>query len=87
MGNDSKENGGNFNDTPIKQKLAERGMSQRELAIAVKASESHVNKVANHATEPGVILAVAIAHELDTTVEELWPLDETAAGTTQPTKE
>jgi putative transcriptional regulator len=52
------------------------GLSQEELAAIVGASRETISSLERSASIPSATLAVAIARALDTTVEELFAVDE-----------
>jgi DNA-binding XRE family transcriptional regulator len=59
--------------TAIKRARIMAGMSsQQELANRVCAARTTITSIENGASIPSVTLALAIARELDTTVEALW---------------
>jgi putative transcriptional regulator len=52
------------------------GLSQDELAVIVGTSRETISSLERGASTPSVTLALALAHALDATVEELFPPDE-----------
>jgi DNA-binding XRE family transcriptional regulator len=60
----------------VKLKLVEIGMSQQELADRVGTNRAHINKIANQ-NSPAISLPIAIkiAKELNTPVEELFIIE------------
>lgn len=59
----------------IKQRRAETGMTQAELAEACSVSRKTINTVENGVFVPSTILALKIAAVFDHSVEEIFWLD------------
>lgn len=64
----------------IKARRAEQGMTQAQLAEAVGVTRKTVNTVENRIFVPSTILALKMAEALDASVDELFFLEEEAAG-------
>lgn len=60
---------------PIRARRTERRLTQAEVAKAVGVSRQTVVAIEKGDYSPGVYLALRLAHLLDSTVEELFPLD------------
>jgi putative transcriptional regulator len=58
--------------TPLRCKRYSSGFSQDEFAAAVGVSRQTISSIENRRTTPSVRLALAIAAQLRTTVEELF---------------
>jgi putative transcriptional regulator len=60
--------------SPMRWRRALCGFSQAELAEILVVSRRTIGSIERGSTLPNVTLAIAIAHALDSTVEELfWP--------------
>lgn len=64
----------------IKARRAEQGMTQAQLAEAVGVTRKTVNTVENRIFVPSTILALKMAGALGASVDELFFLEEEAAG-------
>jgi putative transcriptional regulator len=62
--------------SPLRGSRVLAGLSQAELATIVGASRETISSLERGASIPSVTLALAIAHALDATVEELFAADE-----------
>lgn len=60
----------------IKEKRKGRGMSQDELAKKCGVSRQTVNAIENNKYDPTLSLAFRLAHELQSTVDELFDPEE-----------
>ena len=58
----------------LKEIRSERGLTQTELASLVGVSRKTINTVENSVFVPSTVLALALAHTLETTVERLFYL-------------
>jgi putative transcriptional regulator len=58
----------------LKLKRTERKLTQADLAELVGVSRKTINTVENSVFVPSVLLALALAQQLDTTVEQLFYL-------------
>jgi putative transcriptional regulator len=56
----------------LKEERASRGLSQADLAELVHVSRKTINTVENGVFIPSTVLALRLAHALDTTVERLF---------------
>ncbi|MBO6797731.1 helix-turn-helix transcriptional regulator [Maricaulis sp.] len=64
----------------IKARRAEQGMTQAQLAEAVGVTRKTINTVENRIFVPSTILALKMAEALGASVDELFFLEEEAAG-------
>jgi putative transcriptional regulator len=55
---------------------AARGLTQADLALAVRVSRKTINTIENQVFVPSTVLALALARTLETTVEALFFLIE-----------
>jgi putative transcriptional regulator len=55
----------------LKQRRAEKNLTQADLAKLVGVSRKTINTVENSVFIPSVLLALTLARQLDTTVEQL----------------
>jgi putative transcriptional regulator len=62
--------------SPLRGARMWAGLSQDELAEIVGTSRETISSLERRASIPSVTLALALAHALDATVEELFPADE-----------
>ena len=53
-----------------------KGLTQRQLAAKVDITYQSLQRYENGAVCPSVFIALDIAHALETTVEELFPLED-----------
>jgi putative transcriptional regulator len=58
----------------LKQRRAEKNLTQADLAKLVGVSRKTINTVENSVFIPSVLLALTLARQLDTTVEQLFYL-------------
>ena len=58
----------------LKQRRAEKNLTQADLAKLVGVSRKTINTVENSVFIPSVLLALTLARQLDTTVEHLFYL-------------
>ena len=58
----------------LKQRRAEKNLTQAALAKLVGVSRKTINTVENSVFIPSVLLALTLARQLDTTVEQLFYL-------------
>jgi putative transcriptional regulator len=58
----------------LKQRRAEKNLTQADLAKLVGVSRKTINTVENSVFTPSVLLALTLARQLDTTVEQLFYL-------------
>ena len=56
----------------LKERRADRGLSQGELAAAVAVSRQTINSIEKGRYVPSLPLALALARYFDTTVEEMF---------------
>jgi putative transcriptional regulator len=63
----------------VRELRAARGMSQRDLAIALGVSRQSINSIENEHYVPSLRLAIAIARFFQRTVEEIFSADEEPA--------
>ena len=61
--------------TTIQEKRYFAGLSQDELASALRVSRQTISAIENRRSIPSVTLAIAFAAALETTVEELFAVD------------
>jgi putative transcriptional regulator len=66
-----------YTPNTIDTRLKELGISQAELARRIGIEQPTVSKLVKGMYQPGVTTAVRVALALGTTVENLWPPDET----------
>ena len=59
----------------VRERRAEHGLSQAQLAEAMKVSRQTINSIENGRYVPSLPLALALARYFDTTVEELFDDD------------
>lgn len=67
--------------TPIRDRRKADKLTQAELGDAVGASRQTIVAIEKGDYSPSVFLALRIARELGTTVEELFPLDDDSPNT------
>jgi putative transcriptional regulator len=60
----------------LKDARAARGLTQADLALAVRVSRKTINTIENQVFIPSTLLALALARALETTVEALFYLIE-----------
>ena len=60
----------------LKEARAGRGLTQQELAETIHVSRKTINTIENGVFVPSTILALKLARAFDTSVEELFELDE-----------
>jgi putative transcriptional regulator len=58
----------------LKEQRAQKNLTQADLAKLVGVSRKTINTVENSVFVPSVLLALALARQLDTTVEQLFYL-------------
>jgi putative transcriptional regulator len=58
----------------LKERRAQKNLTQADLAKLVGVSRKTINTVENGVFVPSVLLALALARQLDTTVEQLFYL-------------
>ena len=58
----------------LKQRRAEKNLTQADLAKLVGVSRKTINTIENSVFIPSVLLALTLARQLDTTVEQLFYL-------------
>jgi putative transcriptional regulator len=58
----------------LKERRAEKNLTQADLAKLVGVSRKTINTVENSVFVPSVLLALTLAQQLDTTVEQLFYL-------------
>jgi putative transcriptional regulator len=58
----------------LKQRRAEKNLTQADLAKLMGVSRKTINTVENSVFIPSVLLALTLARQLDTTVEQLFYL-------------
>jgi putative transcriptional regulator len=56
----------------VTERRAARGLSQRELAVALDVSRQTINSIEKGRYVPSLPLALALARYFDTTVEEMF---------------
>jgi transcriptional regulator with XRE-family HTH domain len=66
--------------TPLKIALVTSGMTVRQLADRIHRSEDSLSRWVNGRRTPDMLVKGAIARELDTTVDALWPEEAEAAA-------
>jgi putative transcriptional regulator len=59
----------------VRERRAEHGLSQAQLAEAMKVSRQTINSIENGRYVPSLPLALALARYFETTVEELFDDD------------
>jgi putative transcriptional regulator len=59
----------------LKELRTAKGLTQADLAVLVGVSRKTVNTVENGVFVPSTVLALALAHALDATVEEIFFLN------------
>jgi putative transcriptional regulator len=59
----------------VRERRAEHGLSQAQLAAAMKVSRQTINSIENGRYVPSLPLAIALARYFETTVEELFDDD------------
>jgi putative transcriptional regulator len=59
----------------VRERRAEYGLSQAQLAAAMKVSRQTINSIENGRYVPSLPLAIALARYFETTVEELFDDD------------
>jgi len=62
----------------VRARRTERGLSQAELAGAMRVSRQTINSIETGRYVPSLPLALALARYFDTTVEEMFSADEEA---------
>lgn len=60
----------------VRELRARDGLSQQDLATAVKVSRQTINSIENGKYNPSLPLAIAIARQFKTTVEEVFLVDD-----------
>lgn len=58
----------------LREVRTQRGLSQADLAVRARVSRKTINTVENRVFVPSTVLALRLAHALDTTVEQLFYL-------------
>lgn len=58
----------------LREVRSQRGLSQADLAVRARVSRKTINTVENRVFVPSTVLALRLAHALDTTVEQLFYL-------------
>jgi len=56
----------------LKEWRTQRGLTQTDLAVLVGVSRKTINTVENSVFVPSTLLALALAHTLETSVEQLF---------------
>jgi putative transcriptional regulator len=67
-----------MNKTTLKQMIDENGVKQKWLAQKVGVTPPALNLIAHGKTLPTLRTAQKIARVMNTTVDVLWPLDDTS---------
>lgn len=60
----------------ISQKRIERGLTQRQLAQMCNITYQSLQRYENGSVNPSIVIALHIAKALDTTIDQLYQLDE-----------
>ena len=60
----------------LKEHRASKGLTQKQVALVCEISERQYIRYETGAQEPSIRIALRIARALDTTVEELFPVEE-----------
>lgn len=60
----------------MREKRGERGLSQQSLAAALGVSRQTINAIETGRYDPSLALAVHLARFFDSTVEEMFDVDE-----------
>jgi putative transcriptional regulator len=60
----------------LREIRVQRGLSQADLAASARVSRKTINTVENRVFVPSTVLALRLARVLDTTVEQLFYLDD-----------
>lgn len=60
----------------LKEYRKAKGLTQKQVATICNISERQYIRYETSAQDPSISIALRIAHALDTTVEELFPIEE-----------